>query len=225
MAQSDSSLTPEKRLLDLIEEPGAHQKDIAAGAKKVQQAAHFSAGALKERFLKTSTGIYEQFKTSFGIKQLNRILRYLAVILALVFFGDLLMGMMDLKKDVAGSIETFESKMLEPPPVSEAAKEVEPVESWDLGKMFMPYSKRAEEAEKLEKEQSSKLVEMTKTLKLTGISYNPADPKRVFCMIEDVQKGITTFLREGDPIGLFRVSKILEDHVILSLGEDKVEIR
>jgi len=89
----------------------------------------------------------------------------------------------------------------------------------------MPYNKPAEDAQKLEKEQSSKLVDMTKTLKLTGISYNPTDPKKVFCMIEDVQKGITTFLREGDPIGLLKVSKIMEDHAVLSLGEDTVEIR
>jgi hypothetical protein len=130
----------------------------------------------------------------------------------------------DLQKDVVGSIETSEVKMLEPPPVKETTKEVEPVESWDLAKMFMPYNKRAEEAQKLQKEQSSKLVDMTKTLKLTGISYNPEDPKRVFCMIEDVQKGITTFLREGDPVGLLKVTKILEDHVVLSMGEDSVEI-
>jgi hypothetical protein len=224
MAQPDSSLTPEKRLLDLIEEPSAHQKDIAAGAKKVQQSARFSAEALKERFLKKSTEFFDRIKASFGIKELNRILRYLVIILAMLFLADLLMGMMDLKKDVAGSIGTSEPRMLEPPPVQEAVKEGEPIESWDLGKMFMPYSKRAEDAQKLEKEQSSKLVDMTKTLKLTGISYNPADPKKVFCMIEDVQKGITTFLREGDPIGLLKVSKILEDHVVLSFGEDTVEI-
>ncbi|MEI7751683.1 MAG: hypothetical protein WCJ71_06285 [Candidatus Omnitrophota bacterium] len=225
MAQPDSSLTPEKRLLDLIEEPSAHQKDIAAGAKKVQQGARFSSEALKERFLKTSNEFYERIKASFGIKELNRILRFLVILLALVFFVVLLIGVLDLKKDIAGSIGTSEPKMLDLPPVTETSKEAEPIESWDLGKMFMPYSKRAEDARKLEKEQSSKLVDMTKTLKLTGISYNPTDPKKVFCMIEDVQKGITTFLREGDPIGLLKVSKIMEDHAVLSLGEDTVEIR
>jgi len=224
MAQPDSSLTPEKRLLDLIEEPSAHQKDIDAGAKKVQQGARFSAGALKDRFLKTSNDALERIKTSFGVKELNRILRYLVTLLAVAFITVLLLGAMDLKKDVIGAIENSEPKMLELPPVSEPAKEVEPIESWDLGKMFMPYNKRAEDAQKLEKEQSSKLVDMTKTLKLTGISYNPADPKKVFCMIEDVQKGITTFLREGDPVGLLKVSKIFEDHVVLSSGEDTVEI-
>jgi hypothetical protein len=225
MAQPDSSLTPEKRLLDLIEEPSAYQKDIADGAKKVQQAGRFDPGLLVEKFLRTSTELFERVKSSFGIKELNRILRYLVVALGLVFMVDLLLGVMDLQKDVVGSIGTAEPKMLEPPPVSETAKEAEPVENWDLGKMFMPYSKRVEEAQKLEKEQSTKLVEMTKTLKLTGISYNPTDPSKVYCMIEDVQKGITTFLREGDPIGLLKVAKINEEHVVLSLGEDQVEIR
>ncbi len=225
MAQPDSSLTPEKRLLDLIEEPSAYQKDIAAGAKKVQQAGQFDPRLWAEKFLNASTELFERIKSSFGIKELNRILRYLVVVLGLVFMADLLLGVAGLQKDVVGSIGTLEPKMLEPPPVSEMAKETEPVESWDLGKMFMPYSKRAEEAQKLEKEQSTKLVEMTKTLKLTGISYNPTDPSKVYCMIEDVQKGITTFLREGDPIGLLKVAKINEEHVVLSLGEDRVELR
>jgi len=225
MAQPDSSLTPEKRLLDLIEEPSAHQKDIAAGAKRVQQAGRFDPGLLAEKFLRNSTEVFERVKSSFSIKELNRILRYLVVVLGLVFMADLLLGVAGLQKDVVGSIGTLEPKMLEPPPVSEMAKETEPVESWDLGKMFIPYSKRAEEAQKLEKEQSTRLVEMTKTLKLTGISYNPKDPGKIYCMIEDVQKGITTFLREGDPIGLLKVAKINEEHVVLSLGEYQVEIR
>ena len=99
------------------------------------------------------------------------------------------------------------------------------VEQWDLGKMFMPYGKRQEEANKLQKEQSSRLDELTKKLKLTGISYNPAEPQNAFCMIEDVEKNITTFLRVGDPVGLLKVGKINEDFVVLEQGNETVEIR
>jgi hypothetical protein len=91
--------------------------------------------------------------------------------------------------------------------------------------MFMPYGKRQEEAEKLQKEQSSRLADMTKKLKLTGISYNPGDPKSAFCMIEDVEKSITTVLREGDPVGLLKVQKIYEDRVVLEQGNETIEIR
>ena len=91
--------------------------------------------------------------------------------------------------------------------------------------MFMPYGKRQEDADKLKKEQSSRLADMTKKLKLAGISFNPTDPKSAYCMIEDVEKSITTFLHEGDPVGLLKVQKIYENRVVLEQGDETIEIR
>ena len=44
MAQPDPSLTPEKRLLELIEEPDAHNKNTGDEAKKTGKGALFSSG-------------------------------------------------------------------------------------------------------------------------------------------------------------------------------------
>ena len=127
--------------------------------------------------------------------------------MVLVFAVSVALDFMSLGQDFSKSIQVPESKMFELEPVKETPAEDTGVAGWDLGKMFMPYGKRQEEADKLQKEQSARLADVTKQLKLTGISYNPQDPKSAFCMIEDVEKGITTFLREGDPIGA------LKDHL------------
>ena len=74
-------------------------------------------------------------------------------------------------------------------------------------------------------EDRKRFQQMIKKLKLTGISYNPTDPKSAFCMIEDVEKNITTFLHVGDPVGLMKVGKINEDFVVLEQGNETVEIR
>lgn len=224
---ADPSLTPEKRLLDLIEEPETLNKEVSAGAKKSGLTGFFSPAAFAGIFSGFQGGFgpwMAKHKASFGIKGLNKILKIIVMVLALVMVVDFIVGYIGTRQDFAGSIKVPESKMFDVTDTKESAKGASSVESWDLGKMFMPYGKRQEEANRIIKEQSSRLVEMTKNLKLTGISYNPTDPKRVFCMIEDVEKNITTFLREGDPIGMLKVIKIDEDRVVLESGDETVEL-
>lgn len=132
--------------------------------------------------------------------------------------------MVDLEQDFASSIKIPDSKIFDLPEVKTPGEETSSVENWNLEKMFMPYGKRQEEAEKIRKEQSSKLVEMSKNLKLTGISYNPKEPEKALCMIEDIEKNITTFLGEGDPIGILRVKEIEVDRVLLESGDETVEL-
>ncbi|HOW59044.1 MAG TPA: hypothetical protein PLO78_04895 [Candidatus Omnitrophota bacterium] len=224
---ADPSLTPEKRLLDLIEEPETLKKEVAAGAKKGRRGGLFSPGDLKGMLASFNAGVtqwVERHKAAFGIKQLNRTLKFIVMILALFLTVDFIWGYVGVQQDFSKKITIPENKIFDVPEPKEMSKEGEPVESWDLGKIFMPYGKRQEEAERLQKEQSSRLVEITKNLKLTGISFNPTEPKRAYCMIEDVEKNITTFLREGDPLGVLRVLKIHEDHVVLESGNETVEL-
>jgi hypothetical protein len=229
MADSnDPSLTPEKRLLELIEEPDAHKREITSATKKKELANLLSPAAFQEKFLSLKgqgEALFKKYKGSFGIKELNRILRAVVGVMILYFAVSLIVDLVGVNQDFSKSIHVPDSKMFEMEPPKDVSVEGSSVEKWDLGKMFMPYGKRQEEAEKLQKEQSSRLADMTKKLKLTGISYNPIDPKSAFCMIEDVEKSITTFLREGDPIGLLKVSKIYEDRVVLEQGNETIEIR
>ncbi len=223
MANPDASLTPEKRLLDLIEEPDAHKADVAAGAEKARRSGLFSPTALKEKFAANTAATVRWVQASFGIKDLNRILKIVVVVLAVVFLVMLVIDVMALRRDIVGSIKVPDSQALEMAPVTDAPKGAVAVENWDLNKMFIPYGKRIE-AEKQVQDQSVRLVDMIKNLRLTGISLNPKDPQLAFCMIEDIEKGITTFLREGDPVNMLRVQKIAEDRVVLALGDETVEL-
>lgn len=225
MAESnDPSLTPEKRLLELIEEPDAHKKEITAATKKN----FFSPKGFQEKFAGykgQGESLIKKYKKTFGIKDVNRLLKFMVGILALIFAASFAGDMIGVSQDFSKSIQIPDSKIFEMEPPAASVTEGSGVENWDLGKMFMPYGKRQEAAVKLQKDQSSLLENMIKKLKLTGISYNPVDPKSAFCMIEDVEKKITTFLREGDPIGLLKVHKIGEDHVVLEHGNETIEIR
>lgn len=231
MADSnDASLTPEKRLLELIEGADAAPKEAEAGPIKQKSAWAdlFSPAGIRELQARLAKDIPDWLNTHkewFGIKSINRVLKIGVLILFIAFIVDVGLDVFYLKQDFASSIKVPDSKMFDLPETKEAEAESSAVESWDLTKLFMPYGKRLEEAERIQKEQSTKLVEMIKNLKLTGISYNPKDPSRVFCMIEDVEKAITTFLREGDPIGFLRVKKIEEDKVLLESGNETVELR
>ena len=229
MAESnDSSLTPEKRLLELIEEPDAHKKAVTVATKKKSLKEILSPAAFQDKFTAfkgRGQDFLKKKQKSFGIKELNRILKVVVGLMVLFFVVSVAVDMAGLKQDFSKSIQVPESKMFELEPGKEGAAEGAAVENWDLGKMFMPYGKRQADAQKAQKDESSRLVEMTKKLKLTGISYNPVDPKSAFCMIEDVEKNITTFLREGDPVGLLKVGKIYEDRVVLEQGNDTIEIR
>ena len=229
MAESnDSSLTPEKRLLELIEEPDAHKKAVTVVTKKKSLKELLSPAALQDKFAffkGQGEALLKKHRKSFGIKELNKILKVVVGVMIFVFVVNFIVDLSGLRQDFSKSIQVPDSKMFEMEPPKEGSAEGAAVENWDLGKMFMPYGKRQADAEKAQKEESSRLAEMTKKLKLTGISYNPTDPKSAFCMIEDVEKSITTFLREGDPVGLLRVGKIYEDRVVLEQDNETIEIR
>jgi len=230
MAEPDinSSLTPEKRLLELIEEPDAHKREPTVTTKKKDLRELLSPAAFRAKFagLKDKSDAFlRKHQKSFGIKELNNVLKAVVGLMVFVFIVGFLIDLAGLRQDFAESVRVPEGRMFETEPTREGASSEATVEQWDLGKMFMPYGKRQEEAEKVQKEQSARLAEMIKKLKLTGISYNPADLKSAFCMIEDVEKSITTFLREGDPIGALKVQKIYEDRVVLEQGNETIEIR
>lgn len=225
---NNSSLTPEKRLLELIEEPDAQKKEITAAAEKKGLKGLLSPAGLQDKFAAfkgQGEALFKRHRKSFGIKELNRILKTVVGVMILFFVVSLIVDWAGVSQDFSEMIQVPDSRMFETELSKEGPAEGTAVEQWDLGKMFMPYGKRQEEADKLQKEQSSRLADMTKKLKLTGISYNPTDPKSAYCMVEDVEKSITIFLHEGDTVGLLKVEKIYEDRVVLEHGNETIEIR
>ncbi len=221
----NSSITPEKRLLDLIEEPSAHADEPTITTKKKK---FFSLDDIKAKFSelgRKNRNVIEKYQKSFGIKEINKVLGGVVWVMIFIFAVVFIHDFLELREDFSISVNPPDVRTFDTDTQVSAASKNDSVSEWDLGKIFMPYGKRQEEAERQQKAHSDRLAEMTQKLKLTGISYNPADPSKAFCMIEDLEKGITIFLREADPIGLLRVSKIYEDRVVLEQGNETVELR
>ncbi len=231
MADSSSSLTPEKRLLNLIESgskgeaaPGPEIRPVAPSSSETDlpsaDSKDVSVGAVEKVRL-----FFLNFKARLGIKTVNKTARFILAGLAVVTLVNAAYEMKIAGRDPLFGLDAPERKLTHID-VDEPGLDTSKIQSQDSRNVFLPFSKREElQAAKPDISGAGKLVEMTKTLKLTGISYNPADEKATYCMIEDLQKNITVFLRVGDQISGMKVAKILEESVELQYENDKIEIR
>ena len=226
MADADSSLTPEKRLLKLIEEPQSEKP----GKKRAPWHASFSLPVLKSRLGEAKERAFSLLKLdkiSFDIRTLNGAVMVLIVIVGAALFMNTLYEMKALNANIlTDQLIVTASKMLDLMPLEATDRAAELLQNpQDSRNIFMPFSKRVKEAEPEKVSNSLKLVEMTKTLKLTGISYNPENPDRAFCMIEDLAKSITVFLRAGDQVSGLKVTKINPTTVTLEFQGETFEMR
>ncbi len=229
MADADSSLSPEKRLLKLIEEP---QSEKPGGPEKKRAPWHtsFSVPVLKARLDQAKEKTFsflKQSKVPFGIQMLNGAVTAGTVILGIVLFVNTLYEMRALNSNaLTDQLIVPASKMLDLMPVETKDLTAGLLENTqDSRNIFLPFGKRVKEAEPEKVSNSSKLAEMTKTLKLTGISYNPENPEKAFCMIEDLTKNITVFLRAGDQVSGLKVQKINPTTVTLDYQGETIEMR
>lgn len=68
---------------------------------------------------------------------------------------------------------------------------------------------------------SAKAAQATQSLKLVGISWSD-NPDAI---IEDTKTLKTFFVKKGQPIGELKVENIYKDKVVLSFGQERVELR
>ena len=231
MADSSSSLTPEKRLLNLIESGGKGEAASEPKARPVvTQTSTANTASLKSlttvSVVEKAQLFFEDFKKRFGIKTVNSGARVVLVGLALVTIVNAAYEMKVAGRDPLFGLDVPERKITRID-VDETVIDAGKMQGQDSRNVFLPFAKREEllAAKPDASSSSAKLVEMTKTMKLTGISYNPEDATGTYCMIEDLQKNITVFLREGDQISGMKVAKILEESVQLQYENEKIEIR
>lgn len=180
-------------------------------------------GQAKEWLLSFS----KQSRISFDIRTLNSVIMAVTVLLAAVLLINTLYEMKALNSNLlTDQLIVTASKMLDMMPLETTDRAAELLENpQDSRNIFMPFGKRVKDAEPESVSNSSKLLEMTKTLKLTGISYNPESPDRAFCMIEDLAKNITVFLRAGDQVSGLKVAKINPTTVTLEYQGETFEMR
>ncbi len=241
MADTDSSLTPEQRLLKIIEsgegsapetspasagEPGKPGK-VKTPREPINWKELLSPAGVKARFEYLQGTIQDSARRRAGalrIKDINRGLGIACLVLALAVIGNAAFEMSVLSHDFLSRFDLSQKKMADllmggthdPAQLfqDEAPRNV-----------FAPYMEQAADTQAKSNDVALKLMEMSKTLKLTGISFFEGDVTRTFCMIEDLQKNITTFLKQGDSFSGMTVKEIKPESVILSLGDEELEIR
>jgi len=243
MADPDASLTPEQRLLKIIEGGGdPHQEQASSGfeggeapfsePRKKREPINwkelFSPTAIRGRLEYLKDSIQNQAKEQSGtltVKTINRFLVGGCILLALVIVGNAAFEMRVVSRDFLSRFDLSQKKMADllmggTHDVSQLFTGGEPPRN-----VFAPYVEKAGGTESVSSDVALKLLEMVKTLKLTGISYFEGDASRTFCMIEDIQKNITTFLKQGESFTGLTVKEIKPDSVMLSLGTEEIEIR
>ena len=231
MADPDSSLSPEKRLLKLIEEPQQEGKSAkpAVMQRPFALKALLSPQAFKENFAAGRDyvlGFWKKNRGKIGLREVNKAGAIFTVVLTLFLLISGLNEVRTLDKSVKEGLEIPQRRVNDI--MSMPVQELSGIhlQQTEARNVFLPFTKKEDPKAAQQQQNDAKLADATKNFKLTGISYNPIDPKNAFCMVEDIGKDMTSFLREGDAIGGLRVKKIEEDHIVLIGDNDQtIEMR
>lgn len=229
MAQ-ERSITPEKQLLKLIEEPKDKGAAVKARAIKYRGLSLFSLGAWLGRFHFSKNKIRGVFDLKslrrLDISAVNSALFLLVFILTFYFIYNLSVSVVNMRKPwdyklksdgVQGQGgESFEDASLLKKSESFYLEKVRERDIFKIGAKNI-----AGQLDTAVKEASSKAIEATQHLKLVGISWS-GDPD---AMIEDTKGLRTFFVKRGQMVGDVKIEAILKDKVILSYKGEEVELR
>lgn len=218
--------TPEKQLLDLIENPKG-PKSLHPAALKFQGLRLFSFQALKGRVAYLKYGFEALFKDGkiyqLDVRALNQILKLCVTFLALYFVINLAVALLSLNKELRLKADSEISKKEEEVKASSLLKSLtfylEKARGRDLFHMGMALSV---EAASTGRGASAKIMEATKNFKLVGIAWSQ-DPD---VMIEDTANQRTLFLKKGQTFGNdVKLKAVYKDKVILGYGQEEIELR
>ena len=226
MTLEDKSITPEKQLLRLIEDPNVkNDKRIEAKAVRHFGLSLFSFAAWIGRFsfLRDSfrRGVSARSYSLLDIKIINDILFISIFILGFYFMVNFYHSMNSLKKMPNLELTALdEIKPIGP----EEGSAVKKAATYYLEKITMrDIFKRGPKITSgpAEEGPSSKTVEAAQNLKLVGISWS--DNPDV--MIEDTKALKTFFVKRGQMIGELKIEAIFKDKVILSYRGEEIELK
>lgn len=242
MASPDDSLTPEQRLLQIIEGGGDDSQQGPASpteggisslseTKKKRDPINWkevlSPSAIRARLEYLRDSIQSKAKEQSGLIQVKTINQFLVsgcIIFALVILGNAFFQMNVVSRDFLSRFDLSQKKMADL--LVGGTHDISQLFTGEPPRnVFAPYVEQAAANQAVSSDMALKLIEMMKTLKLAGISYFEGDASRTFCMIEDIQKNITTFLKQGESFNGLTVKEIKPDSVILTLGSEELEIR
>jgi len=219
----ENNSTPERDLLKLIEEEGAHSAPAVTHAVR-KGASFLSLGGLKGRFAFFAAAIGQGFKKEeINIKVVNRFLMAGLCIIFILVVMDISTSSVSLKKqlDAAFSLKVtpvitdFKEKTF----LKDSSYYLDKTKKRDI---FYRVSKEVAQAKQVdEHSQIKEVVEKTANLRLVGISWS--DNPDV--MIEDIEVKKTFFLQTGDMIGDVLVDEIYSDRVVLNYQGQTTELK
>jgi len=226
MAQ-ERSLTPEKQLLNLIENPRSKDAVIQSHIVKHHGMGFFSPGVWKGKFLFFRDSIKAGLTggpQQIDLKLLNKFLIVVMVMAIFYLMGTFYFSVTGLSKaknmkftgqDGANqsSAETREVSAL----TQTVSYYLDKIRERDIFKM----GPKAVVKDAAPPAPASKVIEATQSLKLVGISWS----KEPDAMIEDTKALRTFFVKRGQTIGPVRIEAIFKDKVILKYGTEEIELR
>lgn len=233
MAEPDPSLTPEKRLLQLIEGGGRDESSAKTRTaprespfKKLQEL--FSVEGMTQ-FLEDQkeswSSTFKNRRDFLNLRGLNKIAKVITVGLAIFLLISMVYEIKVVNSDYVSNLQIPQREMADISLSDKKIFDTNLLRDAEKLNVFVPVSKRETKKEEKEDEMSLKLVSMIKDWKLAGISIYPSHPERTFCMIEDLQKNTTTFLKVGDTLSGLKIDKINPDSVVLRFNEETIELR
>ena len=234
MADPNSSLTPEQKLLQMIEQPAGTPSapgDTSEKSKdgpKPSLASLLSPSALKGRIAYAKDKVIsfvKDRKEPINFRQVNQVAKMVALVIGLYLMGAIVYEVTVVYQNLDKEFATSTKEMADLPQAQ--IRKIDPnlFEDVQNRNIFMPQEKRGTGETVENQSESLKLVDITKDLKLTGISIHPTEPTRTFCMVEDLKKNVTSFLRVGDSISGLRVDQISSNGIVLKHQKDSIELR
>jgi hypothetical protein len=225
MAQ-ERNITPEKQLLNLIEDPKANSSPMMrAYAIKHQALGIFSFGAwmgkisfFRHLFRKKMHGAGP---IQLDVKLVNNLLGLCVFLLAAYFLSNLFNSIINSRKipnlnfkpgEETASLNSDTGAITE----SRLSFYLDKVKQRDIFKKGESIA-----ISDKPKPPTSKIIEATGHLRLVGISWS-ADPD---AMVEDTNALRTFFVKRGQLIGEIKVEAIFKDKIVLSYGGEEVELR
>lgn len=213
------NITPEERLLRLIENPDKIKKKALTGFGKIK-GGYFNlkkTGGLLSRL-----NIDKNFFKQLNLRTINKIVMGLAVVLTLYAIIDFIITNIRLKNHFKEFVAEAAASTLvqsEPPLLDVDVKEVLAGGRRRNIFTFMPVQPEGagQDASSLD----AQAANIISALKLVGIIWS--DKPQV--MIEDTKEQKTYLLGSGDQISKLKVKKILKDKVILGKDEQEWELR
>ena len=221
----EGSLTPERELLKLIEEPGTKGKIFTAKAR-LKFFSLFSPVVLKARFsflkAKLKGGLSLKRITHLEIRAINRALEFCIFILIFYLVGNLIISIISLNRKSSLAFEIKKgspsSVITETSLLKVASYYLEKARARDIFKMGLT---SVADAGQVAKASISEVAVLGQNLELVGISWSE-DPDVI---IEDTKLKKAYFLKRGQMVNDFEVKAIFKDKVILSYQGQEIELR